>query len=156
MRKTSECFALLLGATVLYHTGVADEPVRDPRVGTWIEQQGPGSAGLRTSYEDLGDGRVRIRLSGLVVEARCDGANYPFVGRNGQPAGPTYSCRITGPRTVEYTYTQVGREPWSTSTGLETVSEDGETLTHVGVRRDANGAYIEDVRLTFSRDASGE
>lgn len=150
------CFVLLLGATALCGAAAAEAQERDPRIGTWIEQQGPDSVGLRTSYEDLGDGRVRIRLSGLVVEARCDGANYPFVGRNGQPAGPTYSCRITGPRTVEYTYTQAGREPWSTSTGLETVSEDGETLTHVGVRRDANGAYIEDVSLTFSREASGQ
>jgi hypothetical protein len=153
---TSACFGLLLGATALCGAAEADAQERDPRIGTWIEQQGPGSVGLRTSYQDLGDGRVRIHLSGLVVEARCDGASYPFTGRNGKPAGPTYSCRITGPRTVEYTYSQPGRESWSTSTGLETVSVDGETLTHVGVRKDVNGAYIEDLRRTFSREASGQ
>jgi len=152
MRKTtSTVIGLLLGATVLRGAAHADAPPRDPRIGTWIEQPGPGSAGLHTSYEDLGDGRVRIRLTGLVVDARCDGASYPWVDRSGQAAGPTYSCRITGPRTVEYVYTQIGRQPWSTSKGVETVSEDGATLTHVGVRRDANGAFVEDLRRTFSR-----
>lgn len=150
-KMRSAYFGLLLGATALSGAAVADAPARDPRIGTWIEQRGPGSAGLHTRYEDLGDGRVRIRLSGLLVDARCDGANYPFVDRSGKAAGPTYSCRITGPRTVEYVYTQAGREPWSSSKGVETVSEDGETLTHVGVRRDANGAFVEDLRLTFSR-----
>lgn len=151
---TSSCFRLLLGATALACASAADAQQRDPRLGSWVEQRGQGSVGLRTSYEDLGDGRIRILLSGLMVDARCDGESYPFVGRNGQAAGPLYACRITGPRTVEYTYTQPGREPWSTSTGVETLSADGQTLLHEGVRLDANGAYVEDRNITFLRQAA--
>jgi hypothetical protein len=120
---------------------VSAAQARDPRIGFWVER--PGSTRIQTSYEDLGEGRIRLRLTGPVVEARCDGATYPFVGANGQPAGPMYSCRVTGPRTVEYVYSQPGRQPWTTSAGVETVSEDGNTLSHVGVRRDANGAFVE-------------
>jgi hypothetical protein len=150
-KTTSTVIGLLLGVTLLGGVAQADAPTRDPRIGAWIEQPGPGSAGLHTTYEDLGDGRVRIHLSGLVVDARCDGASYPFVDRSGKAAGPTYSCRITRPRSVEYLYTQLGRQPWSTSKGVESVSEDGGTLTHVGVRQDANGVFVEDLCRTFSR-----
>ena len=137
----------------LFGAGLVQAQEQDPRIGNWIEQPGQGSARLRTSYEDLGDGRVRIHLSGLVVEARCDGETYPFTGSNGRPAGPTYSCRNTGPRTVEYTYTQIGREPWSISSGMETVSEDGDMLTHIGVRQNADGTFVENLSLIFVRDA---
>jgi len=71
---------------------VSAAQARNPRIGFWVER--PGSTGIETSYEDLGDDRIRLRLTGLVVEARCDGATYPFVGANGQPAGPMYSCRV--------------------------------------------------------------
>ena len=149
MRASLQFSAWLVAA--LSFTVSAQAPARDPRIGAWTEKPGPGSSGIQTRYDDLGDGRVAVHLTGLVVNARCDGTNYPFVRPNGQPAGPTYACRITGPRTVEYTYTQPGRIPWTTSAGIDTVSEDGNTLTHVGVRRDATGAFIENLSQTFER-----
>jgi hypothetical protein len=128
----------------------ADE-ARDPRIGSWVQQAGPDSVGVQQSFEDLGDGRIRLRLSGLTVEARCDGRQYPFMTANGRPAGPTYSCRVTAPDTVEYVYTQEGRKAWTTSAGKETVSTDGNTLTHVGVRRDADGHVVENLRQEYRR-----
>src|SRR5689334_7822153 len=124
---------------------------RDPRIGTWVQRAAPGTAAVRQSFEDLGGGRIRLRLAGLTVEARCDGNPYPFVNAEGHPAGATYACRVTGPRSVDYIYTQNGREPWTTSTGTETVSADGNTLTHVGVRRDANGKLIQNLTQEYRR-----
>lgn len=136
------CMNLALGA---------DAPARDPRIGTWIQKAAPGTPAVRQSFEDLGDGRIRLRLAGLAAEARCDGKPYPLMNAEGRPAGATYSCRVTGPRSVDYVYTQNGREPWTTSTGTETVSADGNTLTHVGVRRDANGKLVENLTQEYRR-----
>jgi len=142
------CFLL-----ALFSSGevLAKEPARDPRIGAWIQKAGPDSLGVRQSFEDIGEGRIRLRLSGLIVDARCDGRSYPFKTANGGLAGPTYACRIVGPNTVEYAYTQDGRRPWTTSVGAETVSEGGSTLIHVGVRRDAEGNVVENLRQEYRR-----
>ncbi len=129
----------------------AQPAARDPRIGVWVQQVARGAAPVRQSFEDLDDGRIRLRLTGLTVEARCDGKAYAFMNAEGRAAGPTYSCRVTGPRTVEYTYTQAGRDAWTTSAGTETVSADGTTLTHVGVRRDASGKLVENLAQEYRR-----
>jgi hypothetical protein len=148
MRKS---LYLLSGLAITASALAMEASGRDPRIGDWIQQAAPGTAAVRQSFEDLGDGRIRLRLTGLTVEARCDGKKYLFMTAEAKPAGPTYSCRITGPRTVEYAYAQEGRDPWTTSTGVETVSEDGSTLTHVGVRRDAAGKIVENLSQQYRR-----
>jgi len=148
MRK----FLYLSGALGMAAAALAMQAARDPRIGNWVQQAAPGTAAVRQSFEDLGDGRVRLRLTGLTVDARCDGKPYAFMTAAGKAAGPTYSCRITGPRTVEYVYSAPqGRDPWTTSTGVETVSEDGNTLIHVGVRRDAAGKVVENLHQEYRR-----
>jgi hypothetical protein len=142
----------LLGTWGIAASALALEAAeRDPRIGTWIQKAAPGTAAVRQSFEDLGGGRFRLHLTGMTVEARCDGKKYFFTTADGKPAGPTYSCRVTGSRTVEYSYTQEGRDPWTTSTGTETVSEDGGTLKHVGVRRDAAGRAVENLTQEYRR-----
>ncbi len=95
--------------------------VRDPRAGYWIEEKisssYPQAQGLQISFADLGGGVFRYKLGAnhtpenmLVVEARCDGKDYPLVDGNGKANGRMYSCRVTGPRSVEST---TGHDPAS-------------------------------------------
>ena len=145
---------IAVAVVALYCAGsalAAQLPSTDPRIGSWVQQVAPGAAAVRQTFEDLGGGRIRLRLTGLTVEARCDGKPYPFVTAAGRPSGSTYSCRVTGPRSVEYIYTQTGRDPWTTSAGTETVSADGTTLSHVGVRRDASGKLVENLAQEYRR-----
>ena len=127
---------------------------------------------MHITYEDLGDGRFRYTMrthSPSVrqnVEGKCDGGIYAFVHDDGTPSGNTLSCRITGPLTVEYLYTQgdkTGASPtgpfaqyynspvWATSTGVEAVSADGNTLTVDGTRRDKDGRVVEERHAQYSR-----
>ncbi len=135
---------------------------RDPRAGYWIEEKDsssyPQAQGLQISFEDLGGGVFRYKLGAnhdrenmLVVEARCDGKNYPLVDGNGKANGRTYSCRVTGPRSVESTTGHDPASPGISSTVVETVSEDGKELTGIATYRDANGATIRSLRRHFTR-----
>jgi hypothetical protein len=135
---------------------------RDPRVGYWIEEKVsssyPQAQGLQISFEDLGGGVFRYKLGAnhdaenmLVVEARCDGKEYPLVDGNGKANGRTYSCRVTGPRSVESTTGHDPASPGISSTVVETVSEDGKTLTGTGTYRDASGKVLKEVRRHFTR-----
>jgi hypothetical protein len=113
---------------------------------------------MHVTYEDLGDGRFRLTLfphympvSQQIVEAKCDGATYAYADGNGKPTGNTFSCRFTGPRVVEYLFTAVNQTVWATSTGVETVSEDGNTLTWDAIHKDRNGGVVEELHSRFSR-----
>jgi hypothetical protein len=110
------------------------------------------------SYEDLGDGRFRLTLGAhyipvnqQIVEGKCDGGTYSWVNGAGTPSGNTLSCRFTGPRTVEYLYTRGDKTIWATSTGVETVSDDGNTLAWDATHRDTNGGVVEELHSRFSR-----
>jgi hypothetical protein len=139
-------------------SGISSAQTRDPRIGHWAEQRGPGSAGLHVTYEDRGDGRFRVtipahRMPGnhQILEGKCDGGIYPFLDGNGTPSGNTLSCRITGPLTVEYLYTQGDKTVWATSTGIEAVSADGNMLAWDAAHRDKDGRVIEERHARFSR-----
>ena len=140
----------------------ADPTGRDPRVGYWIEEKVsssyPQAQGLQISFADLGGGVIRYKLGAnhtpenmLVVEARCDGKDYPLVDGNGKANGRTYSCRVTGPRSVESTTGHDPASPGVSSTVVETVSEDGKDLTGIATYKDANGATIRSLRRHFTR-----
>jgi hypothetical protein len=150
--------AIVFLALGMASSATLDAQTSDPRTGHWAEQRGPGSRGLHVTYEDLGDGRYRLTLgahvalgSRQIVEMRCDGGTYPYVFGSGTPSGNTLSCRATGPRSFEYLYTQADQKVWATSTGVETVSDDGNTLTWVATHKDANGRAVEELRTQFSR-----
>ena len=130
------------------------------QAGFWVEMRGPGSAGLHQSLELLEDGRFRLTLfpqrsfsNRLVVEGRCDGKPYPHM-QGGKPAASTFSCRIAGPRTMEYVYTHTGESSWKTSTGTQTVSEDGQLLSIDAVHRDADGKFIEELHRRLARSTT--
>lgn len=143
---------------VLASSEVSSAQTRDPRIGHWAEQRGPGSTGLHVTYEKLGDGRFRYTIGAhrlpearQILEGKCDGVTHSFLDGNGTPSGNTLSCRITGPLTVEYLYTQGDNTVWATSTGIETVSADGNTLSWDATHRDRDGRVVEELHRRFSR-----
>jgi hypothetical protein len=149
---------MALAAVGLASAATSSAQTRDPRIGHWAQQPGPGSNGLHVTYEDRGEGRFRLTLGAhnapanrRVVEGKCDGGTYPFVTGDGTATGTTLSCRITGPLTMEYLYTQADKTVWATSTGVETVSADGSTLAWDAVHRDRNGGIVEELHSRFSR-----
>lgn len=152
---------IALAALGLACSGISSAQTRDPRIGHWHEQPGAGPSGLQITYEDLGDGRFRYTMGShsemQIVEGKCDGGTYPFRSvtypfLNGPSGnGNTLSCRFTGPLTVEYVYTQGNKRVWATSTGVEAVSADGNTLTWDAIHRDTNGGVVEERHARFSR-----
>lgn len=139
-------------------SGISSAQTGDPRIGHWAQQPGPGSVGMHVSYEDIGDGRFRLTLPAhaapsqrLVLDAKCDGGTYPWADGNGGPTGSTLSCRFTAPRTVEYLFTAGDKTVWATSTGVETVSEDGATLAWDAIHRDTSGRVVDEIHSRFSR-----
>jgi hypothetical protein len=139
-------------------SGISSAQTRDPRIGHWGEQPGPGSFGLHMTYEDLGGGRFRVTMPAhrtpedqQILEGKCDGATYPFLDGNGTPSGSTLSCRFSGPLTVEYLYTQGDKTVWATSTGIEAVSVDGNTLMVDATHRDKDGRVVEERHARYAR-----
>ncbi|MEO8309388.1 MAG: hypothetical protein ABI616_15235 [Pseudomonadota bacterium] len=127
-------------------------------VANWHEVKGPKSVGMSQSFEDAGDGRFRLILfpqrapaAQTIVEGRCDGRAYPHVHGDGSPAASTFTCKLTGPRKMEYVFTQTGESNWKTSTGTQTVSADGKSLTLDAVHRDKDGKSVEILHYDFER-----
>ena len=149
---------IALVALAVASSEIASAQTRDPRIGHWGQQPGPGSVGLHVTYEDLGDGRFRYTMGAhympvnqQIVEGKCDGGTYPFLDGNGTPSGNTLSCRFTGPLTVEYLYTRGDKTVWATSTGVEAVSADGNTLTWDATHWDNDERFVEELHSRFSR-----
>jgi hypothetical protein len=149
-----------IGLAAVALSAASSAQARDPgpRIGHWAQQRGPGSAGMHVTYEDLGDDRFRLTLGAhlapaqrRIVEAKCDGGTYEYHDGNGVPTGNKLSCRFTGPRTMEYLYTAANQTVWATSTGVETVSDDGHTLAWDAIHKDKNGAAVEELHSRFSR-----
>ena len=149
---------IVLAAVGLASATMSSAQTRDPRMGHWAQQPGPRSVGLHVTYEDLGEGQFRLTfgphyapVNQQILVGKCDGGTYRWVDGAGMPSGNTLSCRITGPRTVEYVYTRGDKTIWATSTGVETVSEDGNTLAWDAIHRDTNGGVVEELHSRFSR-----
>jgi hypothetical protein len=149
---------IALVALAVASSEISSAQTRDPRIGHWGQQRSPGSFGLHVTYEDLGDGRFRYTMGAhympvnqQIVEGKCDGVTYPFQDGNGTLSGNTLSCRFTGPLTVEYRYTRGDTTLWATSTGVEAVSADGNTLTWDATHWDKDGRFVEELHSRFSR-----
>jgi hypothetical protein len=135
---------------------------RDPRIGYWIEEKisatYPQAEGLQVSIEDLGGGLIRYKMGAnhapayvLQVDARCDGGQYSFVDGTGKPDGRMYSCRITSSRSVVSTSSHDKANPGISSMVVETVSDDGTSLTGIATYSDASGKVVREVRRHFIR-----
>ena len=71
---------IALVALAVTSSEISSAQTRDPRMGHWGQQRGPGSVGLHVTYEDLGDGRFRYTMGAhympvnqQIVEGKCDG-----------------------------------------------------------------------------------
>ena len=152
------CFGIALVTLGLASSANLNAQTSDPRIGHWAQHREPRSVGMHLTYQDLGDGRFRLTLfphyppiNQQIVEAKCDGGTYPYLSGTGTPTGNTFSCRATGPRSFEYLRTQADQTVWATSAGVETVSEDGNTLTWVIAHKDTSGRTVEELSMHFSR-----
>jgi hypothetical protein len=134
----------------------------DPRLGYWIEDRitpaYPQAQGLHVSVEDLGSGRFRYTIGANHlpenlerVEGKCDGGTYQWRDGNGKLLGNTVSCRYSGAHQVNYVFKQGKPDTGLTSTGTESVSEDGSRLTWKATRRDAKGQIVEEMTRQFTR-----
>jgi hypothetical protein len=52
---------------------------------------------------------------------------------------------------MEYLFTAGDQTVWATSTGVETVSEDGSTLAWDAMHRDTSGRVVDEIHSRFSR-----
>ena len=110
------------------------------------------------AYEDLGNGLTRIKLGAnftpanlQTVDTRCDGSQHAIVSGTGKLVGRMYSCRIIGPRTVEAMITRANTNPLITTTLIEALSEDGNTMTGAWIDRDPVGKVVAEGQRRFSR-----
>jgi hypothetical protein len=129
----------------------------DPRLGAWDElKTSTDFQSLRRVFEKLDNGMTRMVVNAKLLEAnlwhvdfRCDGRPYRTVTQDNRFVGITYACRQTGARTFETSFTHEPPDPgvdprataqdWTTGTGKETISADGESYTTVGTYHLPNG-----------------
>jgi hypothetical protein len=143
----------------------------DPRIGSWDEVKGSTDyQSLLRVFENLDNGMTRMYVNAKLLEAnrwhvdfKCDGRKYRTLTHNDRFTGTTYSCRQTGARTIESSFTYGAADPgvdvhWvekdrTSATATETVSADGKRYTTVVVSRSSNGQARQS-RRDFVRRAS--
>ncbi len=141
---------------------VAHAQPRDARVGEWLETKvGPSYQGIHRSFEDLGNGLIRVNISinasGTAltsVELRCDGRPYPVLNMNRAPLDLTLSCQTLDAHTTAFTFLRSVSDSWVKSAGTERVSEDGESMTVSAVQTDAQGRVVNRIERLFARKRS--
>jgi hypothetical protein len=155
--------ALGLGAAAALNAQNTD----DPRIGAWDELRSSTEfESLQRVFEKLDNGMIRLHLNAKLLEAnqwhidfRCDGKEYRSVTRDGKFTGTFYSCRQTGPRTVESVFRYAPPDAgvdgqWTagraTARAQETVSADGKGYSTTLVTALANGQTREG-RRDFKR-----
>jgi hypothetical protein len=160
--------ALGLGAAATLN---AQQDRPDPRIGSWAEiRTSANFSGLLRVFEPRDNGMIRLYLNAKVRESnriytdyRCDGGKYRTVNYAGKFTGTTYSCRVTGPRTVESSFIYGPADPGvdpnltpadsTSAVATETVSEDGKKLaTRVVFTLRAGGTR--EARRDFVRPAT--
>jgi hypothetical protein len=128
-------------------------------VGDWIETKvGPSYQGVHRSFEDLGNGLIRVNIavnaSGAAissVELRCDGRSYTVLDTNRKPLDLTLSCQTLDAHTTAFTFLRGVNDSWVKSAGTERVSEDGESMTVSAVQTDAKGRVVNRIERLFAR-----
>jgi len=140
----------------------------DPRIGSWDELKTSShyDSVLRV-FRNLDNGMIRMEVNFKLLEVnrwhvdfRCDGGNYRTLTYDGRFVGITYSCRRTGTRTVESSFTfgpadagvdQRGAGVGQTSGAwTEEVSADGKYYRTIGVAHLTSGG-VQKSRREFVR-----
>jgi beta-lactamase regulating signal transducer with metallopeptidase domain len=140
----------------------------DPRIGSWDE--------LRTSthydsllrvFRSLDNGMIRMEVNFKLLEVnrwhvdfRCDGGTYRTLTYDGKFVGITYSCKRTGARTVESSFTYGPADPGVDQRGVspgrpagkltEEVSADGKYYRTTGITPLASGG-VQKIHREFVR-----
>jgi hypothetical protein len=141
----------------------------DPRIGSWDEQKtSTHYDSLLRVFERLDSGMTRMQVNAKLLEVnrwhvdfKCDGRKYRTVTNDGKFVGITYSCRRTGARTLESSFTygppdagvgQLVQADWTSGTWTEEVSADGASYKTMGVTKLGNGQVREDHREFVRRN----
>ncbi len=129
----------------------------DPRIGSWDEVKNPIQYdSLLRVFQYLDNGMLHMEVNAKLlqvnrwhVDFRCDGGKYRTLTYNGKYVGITYSCRRTGARTIQTSFTREEAEAgvelrstetdWTSAEWTEEVSADGMKYSTNGVTRLANG-----------------
>ena len=140
----------------------------DPRIGSWDElKTSTHYDSLLRVFRSLDNGMIRMEVNFKLLEVnrwhvdfRCDGAKYRTLTYDGKFVGITYSCKRTGARTLESSFTygpadagvdQRGVVPGQTSGQVtEEVSADGKHYRTTGVTQLAGGG-LQKVHREFVR-----
>jgi hypothetical protein len=136
----------------------------DPRIGSWDEVKNPVHyESLLRSFKYLDNGMLHMEVNAKLLEVnrwhvdfKCDGGKYRTLTYDGKFVGITYSCRRSGARTIESSFTREEAEPgvalgsiqtdWTSSTWTEEVSADGMKYRTNGVTRLIDGRVRYDHR----------
>jgi hypothetical protein len=129
----------------------------DPRIGSWDELKTSSHYdSLLRVFRNLNSGMIRMEVNFKLLEVnrwhvdfRCDGGKYRTLTYDGKFVGITYSCRRTGARTFESSFTYgpadagVDQRGVGTgqiaATGTEEVSADGKYYRTTDVSELRNG-----------------
>jgi hypothetical protein len=129
----------------------------DPRIGSWDELKTSSHYdSLLRAFRNLDNGMIRMEVNFKLLEVnrwhvdfRCDGGKYRTLTNDGKFVGFTYSCRRTGARTFQTSFTygpadagvdQRGVGVGQTAgTGTEEVSADGKYYKTTGVTQLSSG-----------------
>jgi hypothetical protein len=142
----------------------------EPRIGSWDELKTSSHYdSLLRVFERLDNGMIRMQVNAKLldgnrwhVDFRCDGRKYPTVTVDGKFVGISYSCRRTGARTLESSFTygqadtgaglQLVRPDWTSGSWTEEVSADGVSYKTRGVTKLTNGQVRKEHREFVRRN----
>ena len=143
----------------------------DPRIGAWDETRtSTDYQSLLRVFEHLDNGMTRMYVNAKLLEPnrwhvdfKCDGKKYRTLTHDDRFTGITYSCRQTGTRTIESSFTYGAADAgvdmrWTekdrtSGTWTETVSADGKRYTTTGVSKLKNGQTRESRRDFVRRES---
>jgi hypothetical protein len=151
-------------------TVLSAESESDPRIGSWDElKTSTHYDSLLRVFERLDNGMIRMHVNAKLLEVnrwhvdfKCNGRKYRTVTDDGKFVGLTYSCRRTGARTLESSFTheqpdagaglRLVQPDWTSGTWTEEVSADGMSYKTIGVSKLTNGQVREDHREFVRRN----
>lgn len=147
--------AISLAAVVALTVAAADASAQsNPRFGTWKMQSSapPPSSNIMT-YEPYGDGGMKITVESTNSRGQdsawgyvtlFDGVFRPVTGQDGSET----AVEIVDERTTRISNARNGRV---TQVILNTLSEDGDTISNEYVRLDENGDIVRVTHAVYER-----
>ena len=154
MRKRHLTVNLLAAAALVVATADASGQTTNPRFGVWKMQSDapPPSVNIMT-YESYGDSGMRITVESTNSQGReskwgyvtmFDGVFRPVSGREGSET----AVEIVNDRTTRISNKRDGRV---TQVIINTLSEDGNTISNEYVRLDENGDIVRVTHAVYER-----